>query len=87
MKKDLRDLESQNETMSNEAKIVQIVKNTLEVISLMTKEEYEKMGGASLGTSILAGVKQDENGIVQSGAFLNKLIVTVIGRKGTREEK
>ncbi len=87
LKKDLRDLESQNETMSNEAKIVQIVKNTLEVISLMTKEEYEKMGGASLGTSILAGVKQDENGIVQSGAFLNKLIVTVIGRKGTREEK
>ena len=54
---------------------------------LDNKEEYEKMGGASLGTSILAGVKQDENGRVQSGAFLDKLIVTVIGRKGAREKK
>lgn len=87
LKKDLRDLESQNETMSNEAKIVQIVKKTLEVISLMTKEEYEKMGGPSLAVSILEGVKQDENGRVQSGAFLNKLIMTVNERKGTREEK
>lgn len=81
LKKDLEDLEFQNETMSNEAKTVQIVKNTLEIISLMTKEEYEKMGGASLATSIFAGVKKDETGRVQTGTFLNNLTTAVIGRK------
>ena len=81
LKKDLEDLEFHNGIMSNEATIVQIVKNTLEAISLMTKEEYEKMGGASLATSVFAGVKKDGTGRVQPGAFLNRLTAAVIGRK------
>lgn len=77
----MEDLEAHNEIMSNEAMIVQIVKNTLEVISLMTEEEYEKMGGASLEISVLEGAKKDEAGRIQPGPFLNKLTAALIERK------
>ena len=84
--KDLESIEERSEDASNEARIVELVERTLEVVALLTKEEYEKMGGCILTVAILGGIKKDQDGILRPGSLLVKFENEYMARKTGPDE-
>lgn len=87
MLKDLESIEKKSENASNEARIVMLVGRTLEVVSLLTEEEYEERGGVVWTAVVLDSIKSDRDGSLQPASRLLKYENEFLARKPEIDEE